>query len=217
MKHWLGRFLSSSLGRKYVMAVTGLSLVLFLVAHLAGNLTLFLGDATFNAYAHALESNPLLPLAEAGLAGVFLVHIGFALVLMAKNRAARRDRYQSDLGKGAKTLASTTMAITGPLVLVFLLVHLWDFRISKEFAAEGYDLAVAVRERLSSPVGATIYIAGILVLGAHLWHAFQSAFQTLGLGHPRWRLVVQWIGRLVAALIVLGFVSIPFWLLAFQR
>ncbi len=212
MKQWLGRFLSSSLGRKYVMAVTGLSLELFLIAHLAGNLTLFLGDSTFNAYAHALESNPLLPLAEAGLAAVFLVHIAVAIVLMAKNRAARRDPYRSSLGKGAKTIASTTMTITGPLVLVFLLIHLWDFRISKMFADEGYDLAVAVRARLGSPLGATIYLAGLLVLGAHLWHAFQSAFQTFGVGHPRWRLVVQWVGRLLAVGLFLGFASFPFWL-----
>jgi len=212
MMNWLGRFLSSSLGRKYVMAVSGLALVLFLVAHLAGNLTLFLGNDVFNAYAHALESNPLLPLAEAGLAGVFLVHIAMAMVLIAKNRAARRDKYQSELGKGAKTLASTTMALTGPLVLVFILVHLYDFRISKMFAGEDYDLAVAVRQRLGSPLGATIYIGGLVVLGVHLWHAFQSSFQSLGLSHPRWRPVVVWAGRALTLALFVGFVSFPFWL-----
>ena len=75
MQTWLGRFLTSSIGRKYVMAVSGLSLVLFLIAHLAGNLTLFVSDEAFNGYAAALEANPLLPLAELGLAGVFGVHI----------------------------------------------------------------------------------------------------------------------------------------------
>ncbi|MEZ6017485.1 MAG: succinate dehydrogenase cytochrome b subunit [Planctomycetota bacterium] len=212
MKNWLGRFLSSSLGRKYVMAVSGLSLVLFLVAHLAGNLSLFFSDSAFNAYAHALESNPLLPLAEAGLAGVFLVHIALAFVLIAKNRAARKDKYQSELGSGGRSLASATMTITGPIVLVFLLIHLYDFRISKMFADEGYDLALAVRARLSSPLGATIYIFGLLALGVHLWHAFQSSFQTLGLGHPRARQVIVWIGRLLAVGLFVGFVSIPFWL-----
>jgi len=212
MKNWLGRFLTSSLGRKYVMAVSGLALVLFLVAHLAGNLTLFVSDSTFNAYAHVLESNPLLPLAEAGLAALFLVHIALAIVLIAKNRAARPDKYQSQLGKGAKTLASTTMSITGPIVLVFLLVHLYDFRILKEFADEHYDLAVAVRDRLSSPLGATIYFIGLIALGTHLWHGFQSAFQTLGLSHPRARLVILWLGRLLSVALFLGFASFPFWL-----
>lgn len=215
MKNWLGRFLTSSLGRKYVMAVSGLALVLFLVAHLAGNLTLFVGNDLFNAYAHALESNPLLPLMEAGLAAVFLVHIAVAIVLIVQNRAARRARYHSELGKGGrvgKTVASATMAITGPIVLVFLLIHIYDFRISKLFVDEGYDLAVAVRARLSSPLGATIYIFGLLALGTHLWHGFQSAFQTLGVGHPRWRLVILWTGRVLAVVLFLGFVSFPFWL-----
>lgn len=212
MKNWLGRLLASSLGRKYVMAVTGLALVGFLIAHLAGNLTLFFGDEAFNGYAHVLESNPLLPLAEAGLAALFLVHVALAIVLIAKNRAARRDKYRSSLGVGAKTLASTTMAVTGPVVLVFLLIHLYDFRVSKICADEGYDLAVAVRARLSSPLGATIYFAGLIALGAHLWHAFQSAFQTLGLGHPRWRVAVIWIGRLLAVGLFVGFASFPFWL-----
>lgn len=212
MKNWLGRFLSSSLGRKYVMAATGLSLVLFLVAHLAGNATLFLGDDAFNAYAHALESNPLLPLAEAGLAGLFLVHVAFAVLLIVKNRAARLDKYRSELGKGGKTIASATMAVTGPLVLVFLLVHLYDFRITKIFADDGYDLAVAVRERLASPLGATVYLAGLLALGLHLWHGFQSAFQTFGVGHPRWRRFVLWTGRAVALALMLGFMAFPIWL-----
>jgi succinate dehydrogenase / fumarate reductase cytochrome b subunit len=211
MKNWLGRFLSSSLGRKYVMAATGLLLVLFLIAHLAGNLTLFIGNGTFNAYAHALESNPLLPLLEAGLAALFLVHIALAIVLIVQNRAARRDKYRSELGKGGRSLASATMTITGPIVLVFLLIHLYDFRISKMFVAEGYDLAVAVRERLASPLGATIYIFSMLALGTHLWHGFQSAFQTLGVGHPRWRQVILWVGRGLAVVLCLGFVSFPFW------
>lgn len=216
MKNWLGRLLTSSLGRKYVMAATGVALVLFLVAHLAGNLSLYVGDEAFNGYAHVLESNPLLPLAEAGLAALFAIHVAFAFMLIAKNRAARQQKYQSALGVGAKTLASTTMAITGPLLLVFLLIHLWDFRIAKMFADEGYDLAVAVRTRLASPLGATIYIAGMLVLCAHLWHAIQSAAQTFGLAHPRWRSVVAWGGRLLAVALSVGFVSFPFWFFVFR-
>lgn len=215
MKNWLRRFLSSSLGRKYVMAVSGLGLVLFLVVHLAGNLTLFLGNDLFNAYAHALESNPLLPLLEAGLAAVFLVHIALAVWLIVQNRAARRAKYHAELGMGGtvgQSFASATMAITGPIVLVFLLIHIYDFRISKLFVDEGYDLAVAIRERLASPLGAAIYFIGVLALGVHLWHGFQSAFQTLGLSHPRARLVILWLGRGLAVALFLGFASFPFWL-----
>jgi succinate dehydrogenase / fumarate reductase cytochrome b subunit len=132
--------------------------------------------------------------------------------LIVQNRAARRDEYRSELGLGGMTFASKTMTVTGPLGLVLLLIHLYDFRISRMFVDEGYDLAVAVRERLGSPLGATLYFAGLLALGVHLWHGFQSAFQSLGLGHPRWQPVILWSGRVIALILFLGFVSFPFWL-----
>ena len=205
------RFLSSSIGRKYVMAVTGLSLTLFLLVHMAGNLTLYAGNEAFNAYAEVLESNPLLPVAEAGLLGLFVVHVLFALLLTGRNRASRKERYRSDLGMGAKTIASTTMWITGPLLLVFLVIHIWDFRISKELLEE-YDLAQMVVDRLRQPVGFVIYTGAVVLVGLHMWHAFQSAFQTLGVAHPRYRVLIQNTGRLITALLVAGFGGIPFYL-----
>ncbi|MDB2576537.1 succinate dehydrogenase cytochrome b subunit [Planctomycetota bacterium] len=205
------RFLSSSIGRKYVMAVTGLSLTLFLLVHMAGNLTLYAGNDAFNEYADLLESNPLLPLAEAGLLVLFVVHILFAVLLTGRNKTSRSDKYQSSLGMGAKTVASTTMWITGPVLLVFLVIHIWDFRISKELLDE-YDLAQMVVDRLRHPVGFVIYTASIGMVGLHMWHAFQSAFQTLGVAHPRYRSLIQNTGRLITALLVAGFGGIPFYL-----
>lgn len=208
------RFLNSSIGRKYVMAATGLSLTLFLIVHMAGNLTLYAGKEAFNAYAHVLESNPLLPLAEAGLAALFLVHLVFALILTGRNKASRSTAYKASLGMGAKTLASTTMWITGPIIFLFLLVHLWDFRIAKEFLEEGepYDLAQMVIDRLSSPLGFAIYMVGIVLVGLHLWHGFQSSFQTIGLGHPRYRRLVLWLGRGISLLLVAGFGGLPLYI-----
>ena len=205
------RFLSSSIGRKYVMAVTGLSLTLFLLVHMAGNLTLYAGNDAFNEYADLLESNPLLPLAEAGLLVLFVVHILFAVLLTGRNKTSRSDKYQSSLGMGAKTVASTTMWITGPVLLVFLVIHIWDFLISKELLDE-YDLAQMVVDRLRHPVGFVIYTASIGMVGLHMWHAFQSAFQTLGVAHPRYRSLIQNTGRLITALLVAGFGGIPFYL-----
>ncbi|MDG1490692.1 MAG: succinate dehydrogenase cytochrome b subunit [Planctomycetota bacterium] len=205
------RFLSSSIGRKYVMAVTGLSLTLFLLVHMAGNLTLYAGNDAFNEYADLLESNPLLPLAEAGLLVLFVVHILFAVLLTGRNKTSRSEKYQSSLGMGAKTVASTTMWITGPVLLVFLVIHIWDFRISKELLDE-YDLAQMVVDRLRHPVGFVIYTASIGMVGLHMWHAFQSAFQTLGVAHPRYRALIQNTGRLITALLVAGFGGIPFYL-----
>ena len=205
------RFLSSSIGRKYVMAVTGLSLTLFLLVHMAGNLTLYAGNDAFNEYADLLESNPLLPLAEAGLLVLFVVHILFAVLLTGRNKASRSDKYRANLGMGSKTVASTTMWITGPVLLVFLVIHIWDFRISKELLEE-YDLAQMVVDRLQHPVGFVIYTASIAMVGLHMWHAFQSAFQTLGVAHPRYRALIQNTGRLITALLVAGFGGIPFYL-----
>ncbi|MEL6713416.1 MAG: hypothetical protein AAFP86_06565, partial [Planctomycetota bacterium] len=92
----------------------------------------------------------------------------------------------------------------------FLLVHLWDFRIAKEFIdPEEYDLAQMVIDRLRQPVGTAIYLAGIGLVGLHLWHGFQSSFQTLGLSHPRYRALAMWTGRLISLALVAGFGGIP--------
>ena len=105
------------------------------------------------------------------------------------------------------------MWVTGPLLLVFLLIHLWDFRISKEFLdASEYDLAAMVTARLKSPIGFGIYSISIVVLGFHMWHAFQSAFQTLGIAHPRYRGIIKITGRAITALLVAGFGGIPVYL-----
>ncbi|MEM9801033.1 MAG: succinate dehydrogenase cytochrome b subunit [Planctomycetota bacterium] len=207
----LVRFLNSSIGRKYVMAVSGLSLTLFLLVHMAGNLTLYAGNEAFNDYAHVLESNPLLPLAEAGLAALFVVHVAIAVALIRRNKSSRSVAYKSKLGMGAKTVASTTMWITGPLLLVFLLIHLWDFRIRKELV-DDYDLAEMVVERLRSPIGFGIYVIAVGLVGLHMWHAFQSAFQTLGVAHPRYRGLIKNTGRLITIALVAGFGGIPFYI-----
>ncbi|MDB4561847.1 hypothetical protein N9185_00565, partial [bacterium] len=131
--------------------------------------------------------------------------------LTGRNKTSRSDKYQSSLGMGAKTVASTTMWITGPVLLVFLVIHIWDFRISKELLDE-YDLAQMVVDRLRHPVGFVIYTASIGMVGLHMWHAFQSAFQTLGVAHPRYRSLIQNTGRLITALLVAGFGGIPFYL-----
>lgn len=210
----LVRFLTSSIGRKYVMAVTGLSLTLFLIVHMAGNLTIYASKEAFNEYADLIESNPLLPIAEAGLAALFLVHLVFAIALTRVNKSSRDVGYKSQLGMGSKTLASKTMWVTGPLIFVFLLIHLWDFRISKELVEGGeYDLGQMVIDRLRSPLGFGIYVAAIGLTGLHMWHAFQSAFQTLGVAHPRYRTWIKHLGRLITVALVAGFGGIPFYLM----
>jgi len=216
MLNWFGRFCSSSIGKKTLMALTGLGLIGFLIAHLAGNLTLFAdGDGeAFNHYAEVLESNPLLPIAEIGLLILFVAHIALGLAVSRGNREAREDRYQVRATKGKQTLASGSMLITGLIVGVFLVIHIIDFRVAKLMGDESVqDLALAVKNRLASPAGASIYLVGVISLGVHLSHAFKSAFQTLGVNHPRYSPLIEKVGIGLAVVLFIGFASFPIYCL----
>ncbi|MFN0007550.1 MAG: succinate dehydrogenase cytochrome b subunit [Planctomycetota bacterium] len=204
--------MSSSVGKKYVMAVSGLLLVGFLIAHLAGNLLIFSDKdgAAFDSYAHLLESNPLLPLAELALGLLFVVHIAMALRVSFQNRDARSQGYAVRADLGRRTIASGSMLITGLLVLVFLLIHLYDFRIGKLLDdPPPSSLAAFVKERLATPVGAAIYLAGVAALALHLRHAFRSAFQSLGANHPHLNPALEKVGIALAILLGLGFAAFP--------
>ena len=209
---WIRRSLSSSVGKKYVMAVTGLLLVGFLIAHLAGNLLIFTGEdgAAFDSYAHTLESNPLLPLAEIGLGLLFVVHIAMALRVSLQNRDARAQGYAVRANLGRKTIASGSMLVTGLVVLLFLLVHLYDFRVGKLLHdPPPSSLAGLVRDRLAAPLGAGIYLVGVAALALHLRHAFRSAFQSLGANHPHLNPALEKAGIGLAIILGLGFASFP--------
>jgi succinate dehydrogenase / fumarate reductase cytochrome b subunit len=212
---WLRRTFASSLGRKYLMAATGLLLVGFLVVHLAGNLLIYAdkSSAEFDAYAAKLDGNPLLPVAEIALAALFVVHIGFALRLNLENKEARSQGYAVRASLGKRTISSASMVVTGLLVLVFLAVHLYDFRIGKLLADAGPSLGRLVRRRLSTPLGAGVYLLGVGALAVHLRHAFRSAFQTLGVSHPRLNPILERTSLAVAILFGLGFASFPVYFL----
>lgn len=212
---WLQKLLGSSLGKKLVMALTGLLLLGFLLAHLAGNLLLYADQdgKAFDGYEHALSSNALLPLAELGLGALFLVHIVQALRVSAENRGARKSGYALDPGHGGRTLGSSTMLITGGVVLVFLVLHLIDFRVGK-LSQEEYSMAGMVRSKLGTPLGAGVYLLGMVALGIHLSHGFQSALQTLGVSHPRYTPLARRLCVALAILIALGFASFPIFFLA---
>lgn len=217
MLDWFRRLWTASIGKKFWMAATGLLLIAFLLVHLAENLLLYVDSsgAAFDAYVHWLEANPLLPAAEIGLLLLFVAHIAMALRVTAENRDARSHGYRVRASKGARTLASSSMAVTGVLLIVFLVVHVIDFRIGKELAAnEGRGLYSIVRERLASPLGVSIYLAGMVVLALHLRHGFRSAMQSLGWSHPNLNPFWVRLGWLLSVVIAVGFASFPiyFWL-----
>ncbi len=206
--HRLGKLLNSSIGQKSIMALTGLALVGFLIAHLAGNLLIFVGDQTFNDYALALESNKaLLYTAEVGLGAVFLVHIALALRISLQNREAKAQRYAIRASMGKKTPGSSSMLVTGAIIAVFLVIHLMDFRLSPD--KDAGSLAEMVRARLTTPAGIAIYLVGIVAVGLHLSHAVRSALQTLGVNHPKYNPALRWAGLGLSLVLSLGFASFP--------
>lgn len=210
------RIVRSSLGKKFLMALSGLALLGFLMVHLAGNLLLYRGEqgADFDAYAHALESNPLLPIAELGLLALFVTHIALAFRVSAENRDARLTGYRIRASKGEKTVASASMLVTGVVVLLFVIVHLYDFRVGKLLVEDAdVSLAAMVARRLSTPLGAAVYLFGVGALAIHLRHAFRSACQTLGVVHPNLTPLLGRLGWALAVLLGLGFASFPLFFL----
>jgi succinate dehydrogenase / fumarate reductase cytochrome b subunit len=213
---WLAQTLSSSIGRKLVMAVTGLGLIGFLATHLAGNLLLY-SDAeglAYDEYERALTRNPaLLFVAELALFALFATHVVCALRLAMANREARSGRYVVRASRGEKTVGSSSMLVTGLVVLVFLVIHLLDFRIAKLSVEGEHSMAAMVRARLSEPLGAGIYLLAMVALGIHLSHAFHSALHTLGVTHPRVKALLVRASWTIAIVLATGFASFPVYFL----
>lgn len=213
---WFFRLLSSSIGQKFVMGITGLMLCGFLVAHLAGNLLLFLGEKWFNDYAHKLhEQWELLIIAETGLAVLFLAHVYLAFATTIGNARAREDQYAVKQPKvpGRIIGANSWMFASGAVVLGFVLLHLVDLRLAQEginlrglaYNDNAFHNTVMV---LSNPLSRIIYTVGAIVLGIHLSHGFASAFQSLGLNHPKYMPLIKLIGRIFSIVIAIGFASL---------
>jgi len=212
--------LSSSVGKKFVMGITGLLLCGFLVTHLAGNLLLYVGPDTYNKYAHALHAQAgLLLIAEIILYFLFITHIYLAFHTSAANRAARGHRYsvrRSKLDVAPHTTSwplhpEAWMFLSGAIVLFFLIVHLsqftWELWLPGPAGEKPFTKAVRI---LHDNVTAVIYLVGVTILGIHLWHGFSSAFQSLGITHPRYETLIKWAGVVFAVVIGLGFASFVF-------
>ncbi|MCK5127132.1 MAG: succinate dehydrogenase cytochrome b subunit [candidate division Zixibacteria bacterium] len=216
--------LFSSVGKKLLNAVSGLTLLGFILAHLIGNLTLLTGNSdAFNAYGHFLihKTGVLLYVFEYGLIVFFLLHIITAVSVWWDQQVARPTSYKKTASGGdtsKKTLSSTTMIYTGALILVFAIMHLITFKYGPA-EAQGYTTivdGVEMRDlyRLSIEVflkpGYLIwYIIANALLGLHIRHGFWSAFQSLGLNHPRCTPILYKLGIVVALIMGFGFVVIP--------
>ena len=206
-----GYYLRSSVIKKQVMGVTGLLLCGFLLSHLAGNTLIFVGSDAFNSYAHALITNPLIYLAEAVLAAIFLSHIGLAVKITIENKTARPQKYyiRQSTGRGA-TFASSTMPYTGMIILIFLVRHLIDFKFGPVYTTtvsgvEMRDLYKTLIEFFASPLNVAWYVFAMIALGVHVSHGFWSAFQSLGINHPKYNCTIKCVSKLFAVVVTIGY------------
>ena len=207
---------STSVGTKIVIGITGIALFLYLLIHIAGNLLVFFGPAFFNKYAYTLEGNPLLPIVEIGLLLVFLIHIYKTVRMFLGNQRTRPVGYVRKKAAGPpsrKTLASSTMIVSGLWLFAFLVVHVKAFRfgVEHEWPAGGRDLYRLEMETFTSPLMVGFYVISMLVVGSHLWHGVSSAFQSLGLDQPAWTRFILPAGKTVAVLVAGGFIVIALW------
>jgi succinate dehydrogenase / fumarate reductase cytochrome b subunit len=180
---WIGSLYRSSIGKKSIMAASGLLLSFFLLTHLLGNSVSFWGREAFNAYAEKLHSmGNLIYVFEIGLLTLFLLHIITAIILYLENLQARPSRYSVNSSAGGRSLGSRTMPYTGVIILVFIIVHLMNFH----FTDKSIPVADLVRKLLSSPVLGIFYIFSLLALALHLSHGVWSLFQSIGLNHDKY-------------------------------
>lgn len=218
--NWFITLFTSTLGRKLLMALTGLFLILFLLVHLIGNLQLLNDDGgkSFNIYAEFMSTNPLIQIVSKGNFFFILLHVTISLLLSIKNRNARgSERYAVTSGNNS-AWSSRNMGILGTLVLVFLVIHLKDFWAAMHFSempkaiydgVEYRDIYSLVALWFAKGWYVGLYVFCMAAVGFHLWHGFTSAFQTLGLNHQKYNPIIVFVGRTFAVVVPALFAWIP--------
>ena len=196
----------TTIGKKVLMAVSGIIIVGFAVGHMLGNMNLYLGPEALNGYAELLHSLPALVWGtRLVLLFAFGVHIASAYSLWKRNREARGSRYKLQK-KQASDYASRTMYWTGPILLLYLVYHLLHFTILPAHPGDVYRNVV---EGFQNPLIAGVYVAGNVALGFHIFHGFYSAFQTVGVNHPRYNRLRRDLAIAISAVITIGNLSFP--------
>lgn len=222
MKWFLDMF-SSTLGRKLVMALTGLFLITFLLVHLIGNLQLLKHDEghAFNVYAEFMSTNPLIQTISKGNFALILVHVIWSLLLSIKNRKARGPAGYKVSSSVSSIWSSRNMGILGTIILVFLVIHLKDFWAQMHYggiATVEYDgkvvrnIYIVVVDWFSKGWYVGLYVFCMIAVGFHLWHGFTSAFQTLGMSHMKYNPLISFVGKAFSIIVPALFALIPIWM-----
>jgi len=205
--NWLVDTFTSSIGKKLLMAVSGLFYILFLTVHLIGNLTLYGGKDLFNSYAehlHALE--PLLMVLECALVFFAALHILTGLTLFYQNWKARPQRYYKKKRAGGRTIGSSTMPYTGIILLCFVTIHLLNFTFIDKGDKTIFEI---VSDAFAQPAYAFFYFVCMVLLAIHVSHGFWSAFQTIGFNHPKYMPIIKGACVVFSLIVGIGFGSIP--------
>lgn len=216
-------FCTASIGKKYLMGITGLGLSLFVLTHMLGNVLLFVSAEAYNQYSHALISNKLIYVAELGLLALFIIHLGLGLRLTIENKLARGQRFNlTTNGAKSVSLASKTMIYHGVVLGVFTVHHLLTFKFGPHYdvnygGVAMRDIHKLVLEVFQSPAYVAWYTFAMCALWIHLHHGFQSTFQSLGFNQPRYTPVIRKIGYAYAAIVALGFISQPLYVFLYSN
>ncbi|GAA4357821.1 succinate dehydrogenase/fumarate reductase cytochrome b subunit [Hymenobacter saemangeumensis] len=223
---WISKTFSSSIGRKIIMSVTGLFLCSFLVIHLIGNLQLFKHDhgAAFNIYSHFMGTNPIIRTIEWVLVAGFVFHIYEAIMLTRRNKAARGGQaYAVNHAEQNSEWTSRNMGLLGTIILIFLIVHLYNFFWRARFGEldpdinNNDDLYTLVVSSFHQWWYVLLYVAAQIALGYHLWHGFRSGFQTLGLNHRKYTPLIKTVGYAFAVIVSAAFAAMPLYFFLFTN
>jgi len=215
-------FFKSTLGRKYVMAVTGILLFVFVVGHMLGNLQIFLGPEAINRYGSFLQSlGELLWVARIGLLVAVGLHVWAAVSLSAENKAARPVGY-GDYKPVGSSYASRTMLMSGLIIAAFIIYHLLHFTVqTKAINLTGTDFAQLHDEKgrhdvyrmmvvgFKHPAVSIFYIIGMVLLSLHLSHGVSAMFQSLGLRSKNYKCAIDGFAKFIAIVLLVGYCSIP--------
>lgn len=254
--NWIISFINSSLGKKLIMALTGLFLTIFLIVHLIGNLQLLKPDSgyAFNSYAVFMTTNPFIKFTSYGLYAIILLHGIRGLMLSYSNMQKRKNKYVVVPGNETSSWASRWMGVLGTLILVFIVLHMAGFWFKYKFGEVPYtqyttnlmtgevvsiedisgtaspvlahkkmlltsneetevlrikDLNLEVVFAFKNPLIVIFYVFSMMVLAFHLWHGFRSAFQTLGINHPKYNGLIKAVGIALALIVPFLFALIP--------
>ncbi len=224
--HPIIRWLFSSIGKKTIVALTGIALAAFVTGHLLGNFTIFLGPDWINAYAkHLADLGPMLWVIRLALLGILVAHIFFIALLWKENQAARPKKYLAS-DPIQTTVFARTMRLSGIVVLAFIVFHLAHFTVriidpsyqhmdTMLDGHEVHDVFKMVVVGFSNPWIVAVYLIGLFLLTLHLSHGLGSLFQTLGITNRRLRPLLEFVTKAYAWLLFLGYASIPISILVF--